>query len=180
MKLKILFLTIFSIITFTILTGCSKMQIEDFTNKKPEFIPQEYFDGKLRAYGLVKDRSGKIIRTFKGELIGSWDENGLGTLDEKFIYDDGEKLSRVWKLKPTGEKTFDATAGDIVGTAKMVAKGNTVMIDYIMEVPFNDSTINISVKDWLHLQEDGIILNHSKMKKFGFVVGELVITIIKD
>lgn len=156
------------------------MQIEDFTNKKPEFIPQEYFDGKLRAYGLVKDRSGKIIRTFKGELVGSWDENGLGTLDEKFIYDDGEKLSRVWKLKPTGEKTFDATAGDIVGTAKMVAKGNTVMIDYIMEVPFNDSTINISVKDWLHLQEDGIILNHSKMKKFGFVVGELVITIIKD
>lgn len=156
------------------------MQIEDFTNKGPEFIPQDYFNGKLRAYGLVKDRSGKIIRTFKGELIGSWDKEGIGTLDEKFVYDDGEKLTRVWKLKPTGEKTFDATAGDIIGTAKMVAKGNTVMIDYVMEVPYNDSTINISVKDWLHLQEDGIILNHSKMKKFGFTVGELVITIIKD
>jgi hypothetical protein len=176
MKLQILFLTI---ILF-IFTGCSKMKIEDFTNKKPEFIPQEYFNGKMTAYGLVKDRSGKIIRTFKGGLIGSWDENGFGTLDEKFVYDDGEKLTRVWKLKPTGEKTFDATAGDIVGTAKMIANGNTVMIDYVMEVPYNDSTINISVKDWLHLQENGVIINHSKMKKFGFTVGELVITIIKD
>lgn len=176
MKLKTLILTILVLIY----SGCSKMQIEDFTNNKPEFIPQEYFNGNLRAYGLVKDRSGKIIRTFKGELIGSWNENGVGTLDEKFVYDDGEKLTRIWKLKPSGPKTFDATAGDIIGTAKMIANGNTVMIDYIMEVPYNDSTINISVKDWLHLQEDGVIINHSKMKKFGFTVGELVITIIKD
>ncbi len=43
-----------------------------------------------------------------------------------------------------------------------------------------DSIIDINVRDWLHLQEDGVILNHSKMKKLGFEVGELVITIIKD
>lgn len=156
------------------------MQLEDFKDKTPEFIPQEYFNGKMTAYGLVKDRSGKIIRTFKGILIGSWDEKGIGTLDEKFVYDDGEELTRVWTLKPTGEKSFDATAHDIVGTAKMKSLGNTVMIDYVMRVPYNDSTIDISVRDWLHLQEDGVIINHSKMKKFGFTVGELVITIIKD
>jgi hypothetical protein len=156
------------------------MQLEDFKDKRPEFIPQEYFNGKMTAYGLVKDRSGQIIRTFKGVLIGSWDEKGIGTLDEKFVYDDGEELTRVWTLKPTGEKSFDATAHDIVGTAKMKSLGNTVMIDYVMRVPYNDSTINISVRDWLHLQEDGVIINHSKMKKFGFTVGELVITIIKD
>ncbi|MGB5793398.1 DUF3833 family protein, partial [Poseidonibacter sp.] len=134
----------------------------------------------LRAYGMVKDRSGKIIKTFKGDLVGSWDENGVGTLDEKFVYDNGEKQRRVWTLKPIGDNKFEGTAGDIVGVAQMIAKGNTVMIDYTMRVPYNDSTIDINVKDWLHLQEDGVILNHSKMKKFGFTVGELVITIIKD
>ena len=156
------------------------MQIEDFTNKKPNFIPQEYFDGKLRAYGMVKDRSGNIIKTFKGDLVGSWDENGVGTLDEKFVYDNGETQTRVWTLRPTTDKTFIGTAGDIVGEAYMIANGNTVMIDYTMTVPYNNTTIDIDVKDWLHLQEDGVILNHSKMKKFGFTVGELVITIIKD
>ncbi|MEN8726571.1 MAG: DUF3833 domain-containing protein [Sulfurovum sp.] len=163
-----------------ILTGCSSPQIEDFNGTTPEFIPQEYFNGPMTAYGMVKDRDGKIIRRFKGKLVGSWDVNGVGTLDEKFVYDDGETQTRIWTLTPTGEKTFIGRAGDIVGDAHMVAKGNTVMIDYVMKVPYKDSTIDISVRDWLHLQEDGVILNHSKMRKFGFEVGELVITIIKD
>ncbi len=54
------------------------------------------------------------------------------------------------------------------------------MIDYTMRCSVQRRTIDIDVRDWLHLQEDGVILNHSKMKKFGFEVGELVITIIKD
>jgi len=176
MKLKIVFIVLLSFLFI----GCSKMKIKDFDNKTPEFIPEKYFNGKMKAYGLVKNRSGKIIRSFKGVLTGSWDKNGIGTLDEKFVYDDGEELTRVWTLKPRGKKSFDATAGDIVGTAKMFANGNTVMIDYVMRVPYNNSTIDISVRDWLHLQEDGVIINHSKMKKFGFTVGELVITIIKE
>ena len=167
-------------ITTILLTGCASMKIEDFNNTKPEFVPQEYFNGKLRAYGIVKDRSGKIIRSFKGEMIGSWDKNGIGTLDEFFVYDDGEEMKRVWTLKPIENKKFIATADDIVGESPMIANGNTVMIDYIMRTPYKSSTIDLSVQDWLHLQDDGVIINHSKMKKFGFVVGELVITIIKD
>lgn len=156
------------------------MQIDDFKGTTPEFVPQEYFNGHLRAYGIVKNRSGKIIRSFRGDLVGSWDENGVGTLDEHFVYNDGEKLHRVWTLKPDGHKHFIATAGDIVGNATMVAQGNTVMLDYVMSVPYGSGTMDISVRDWLHLQSDGVIINHSKMKKFGFEVGELVITIIKD
>ena len=171
---------IFIFLTTILLTGCTGMKIEDFNNTKPEFIPQEYFNGKLRAYGIVKDRSGKITRTFKGEMIGSWDKNGIGTLDEFFVYDDGEEMKRVWTLKPIENKKFIATANDIVGESSMIANGNTVMIDYLMRTPYKSSTIDLSVQDWLHLQDDGVIINHSKMKKFGFVVGELVITIIKD
>lgn len=167
-------------ITTILLTGCASMKIEDFNNTKPEFIPQEYFNGKLRAYGIVKDRSGKIIRSFKGEMIGSWDKNGVGTLDEFFVYDDGEEMKRVWTLKPVENKKFIATADDIVGESHMIANGNTVMIDYIMRTPYKSSTIDLSVQDWLHLQDEKVIINHSKMKKFGFVVGELVITIIKE
>lgn len=167
-------------ITIILLTGCASMKIEDFNNTKPEFVPQEYFNGKLRAYGIVKDRSGKIIRSFKGEMIGSWDKNGVGTLDEFFVYDDGEEMKRVWTLKPIENKKFIATADDIVGESPMIANGNTVMIDYVMRTPYKNSTIDLSVQDWLHLQDEKVIINHSKMKKFGFVVGELVITIIKE
>ena len=59
---------IFIFLATILFTGCTRMKIEDFNNTKPEFVPQEYFNGKLRAYGIVKDRSGKIIRSFKGEM----------------------------------------------------------------------------------------------------------------
>lgn len=171
---------LFIFLTTILLTGCTAMKIEDFNNTTPEFIPQEYFNGKIKAYGLVKNRSGEIIRTFKGDMYGSWDENGIGKLEEFFVYDDGEKLERTWILTPQKDKKFVARATDIVGDSSMVANGNTAMIDYVMRVPYKNSTIDISVQDWLHLQEDGVIINHSKMKKFGFVVGELVITMIKE
>lgn len=175
MKVKILVISLFLIL----LGGCSSMELKDFDNTKPEFNVRAYFDGPMVAYGLVKDRSGKIIRTFKGDLVGSWDENGVGTLHETFIYDDGEELIRIWTLTPTEDGNYIGTAGDIVGDALLQFNGNTVVMDYTMIVPYNDGTININVKDWLHLQDDGVIINHSKMKKFGFTVGELVITIIK-
>lgn len=180
-KKSILALLLSAAVVVTIsLSGCSGMNIEDFDNTTPKFVPQKYFNGSMTAYGLVKNRSGEITRRFKGTLVGSWDNKGVGTLDERFVYDDGEKLHRVWTLKPSKANTFIATAGDIVGEASMVSNGNTVMLDYVMRIPFGDGTLDISVKDWLHLQEDGVIINHSKMKKFGFEVGELVITIIKD
>lgn len=164
-----------------VFTSCSSMNIEDFSESKIKFIPQEYFNGKMTAYGIVKDSSGKIIRSFKGELFGSWDSNGVGILDEYFVYNDGEKLRRTWKLVPTKDKNrFIGTAGDIIGEAPMLVNGNTIMIDYTMRIPYGDSTLDVNVRDWLHLQEDGIIINHSKIKKFGFEVGELVITIIKE
>ncbi len=164
----------------TLIAGCSSMDISDFKGATPEFTPQAYLNGSMRAYGLVKDRSGKIIRTFTGTMVGSWDKNGVGRLDESFLYNDGEKQTRVWIINPTSPKHFDATAGDIVGVAKMQAEGNTVVLDYTMRIPYKGTTLDIDVKDWLHLMEDGVIINHSKMKKWGFEVGELVITIIKE
>ena len=62
-------------------------------------------------------------------------------------------------------------------TIEHVAKD---VLDHGYTLIIVDDGSDIAVQDWLHLQEDGVIINHSKMKKFGFVVGELVITIIKD
>lgn len=156
------------------------MNINDFTDTKPAFVLQEYFNGPMTAYGLIKNRNGKVISRFKGTMTGSWDDTGVGTLDETFVYSDGDTQKRVWTFKPTGNNTFIATAGDIVGEAPVVVSGNTMMLDYTMRIPRGKGTINIDVRDWLHLQDDGVIINHSKMRKFGVRVGELVITIIKD
>ncbi|HAS81777.1 MAG TPA: DUF3833 domain-containing protein [Verrucomicrobia bacterium] len=172
--------TMLWVVLCALLSGCASLQIEDFANRKPAFVPQVYFNGPMTAYGLIKDRRGKVVSRFKGRLIGRWDEHGVGTLDELFVYENGDTQKRVWTFRPTGTNTFVGTAGDIVGEAPMVVMGNTLMIDYTMRIPRGKGTVDVDVRDWLHLQEDGVILNHSQMKKFGVRVGELVITIIKD
>ena len=162
------------------LCGCASMQIEDFSEEKPELVLEEYFNGRLTAYGLIKDRRGRITSTFRADFIGSWDGDGIGTLDEVFVYNDGDIQERVWTFEPVGENRYIGTAHDIVGEADMIVKGNTLRMDYVIQVPYRNRTIDLSVRDWLHLQPDGVILNHSYMRKFGIRVAELVVTIIKD
>ena len=163
---------------FFIFIGCH-MRIEDFNQTQPELIPQKFFSGELVMYGLVKDWKGSVIRSFKGQIQASWNEEGIGTLAESFVFNDGEQQNRSWTLKPIDEKTFIATASDVVGKGQFTARGNSMFGRYTLQIPYRNSTIDLNIQDWLHLQEDGIILNHAKMKKFGITVGELIVTMIK-
>jgi len=163
-----------------LLAGCASMRIDDFRGKEPSLVLQDYFDGHLTAYGIIKDRGGKVTSTFRAAFEAHWDENGIGTLNEDFLYDDGTRQKRSWTFRPTGENNFIGTAADIVGESPIIVVGNTMRMDYTIRVPYKGDTLELRVRDWLHLQPDGVILNHSYMRKFGFRVGELVITIIKD
>ncbi len=171
---------VIAVVVFGMLAGCSSMRIEDFSDEKPELVLEEYFEGRLTAYGLIKNRRGRITSSFRADFIGSWDEDGIGTLDEVFVYNDGTVQERVWTFAPAGENRYIGTAPDIVGEADMTVKGNTLRMDYVIRVPYGNRTIDLSVEDWLHLQPDGVMLNHSYMRKFGVRVAELVVTIIRD
>ena len=66
------------------------MQIDKFKNAKPEFFLEDYFSGKVKAWGLFHDRFGTLKSTFEVDINGTL-KNDLLILDEKFLYDDGEK-----------------------------------------------------------------------------------------
>ena len=81
-----------------LINGCSSTNMKDFENKTPKLNLFEFFKGETVAYGIFEDRFGKLRRQFRVKIKGSVEENIL-TLDEKFIYDDGEKATRIWKIK---------------------------------------------------------------------------------
>ena len=43
-----------------LLAGCSGPQLSDYRGEEPELVPSEFFQGKLTARGVVKDRSGTV------------------------------------------------------------------------------------------------------------------------
>jgi hypothetical protein len=161
------------------LSSCSSTSINDYSKNAPKLVPQEFFNGNLSAHGVVKDRSGKVTRYFNATIKAYW-ENGVGTLDEKFIFDDGEIQYRTWKLSPTIEAKFKATAGDVIGVGEGEFAGNAINLNYVLAVKYNNSTINLRVDDWMWLVDSNTVLNESTLTKFGFKVGSVQLVIQKN
>lgn len=105
-------------------TSCTSVQLSDYANQKPQFDMQEYFNGRVVAYGIVQDRSGKVIRRMTVDMQCSW-QGDTGTLDENFTYADGKKERRVWTIKRQKDR-YIGTAADVVGEAAGAAAGNAL------------------------------------------------------
>ena len=161
-----------------LLAGCSTVTVEDYADNRPELRLEEFFDGKLAAHGIVKNRGGEVIRYFSAE-IDAWWEDGVGTLDERFVFDDGERQTRVWKLVPRGDGTYTGTAGDVIGEGILRVAGNSLFLDYVLRIPYGDDTIDLRIDDRMYLVSERVLLNESVMTKWGFQVGEIVLSIEK-
>lgn len=158
------------------LGGCAGVTVFDYSDETPRLVPEAFFEGELVAHGLLKDRGGRVTRRFVAGIDATW-EDGVGTLDERFVFADGEESRRVWTLRPDGEGNYIGTAGDVVGEAPVSVAGNAMFLKYTLRVPFGDGTIDVQIDDRMYLVDDDTLLNESIMRKFGFRVGEIVLVI---
>lgn len=159
--------------------SCSNAGIDTYKDKTPELGVREFFTGDLVAYGIVRNRSGEVIRHFKAVLKGSWDDRGVGTLDEVFWFDDGERQTRIWTMTPDGLGHYIGTAGDVVGTAMIQTRGNAMHLEYDLQVPYKDDSIVLAMNDWMYQIVPGLVINETVMTKWGFEVGKLTLAIMK-
>ena len=155
------------------------MNPEDFKNQKPRLVIEDYLSGKVRAWGILENRSGKVIRQFSAELNGKWDGKQL-VLDEKFNWSDGEIQNRQWKINKLNEHNYEGTAGDVVGKAKGFSYGPAFKFEYVLLVPIKGKEIKITFDDWIFKQDEKIALNRARMSKFGIKVGELTVMFVKE
>lgn len=180
------------LITFS-LVSCSSLHIADYKNTQPNFDLFQYFTGNTKAYGQFTDRSGKVIRRFKVDIIGTVQGNTL-TLHEKFYYlpdktdKNGEKQTRTWtitKIDVTNHQNTSAvtnyigTASDVIGVAKGSSQGFALNWQYQLNLPYKGKNIAVTFNDWMYQHNDSIIFNQAKVSKFGFFVGEVNLVFIK-
>lgn len=178
MKGKI-YLVVLVICSVLALGGCAGHNLKDYQGTTPVLDLEAYFTGPLKAWGMVQDRSGKVIRRFDVVLEGKW-ENGVGVLDEYFDYYDGEKQRRIWTITKVAENQYTGTASDILDTAVGETVGSAMRWKYKMDLPVGDTTYRITFDDWLYQMNDGIVINRSYLKKFGITVAELTLVMQKQ
>ncbi len=155
------------------LTGCSS-EINDYQHQQPQLDIFHYFRGKTEAWGMVQDRSGKQLRRYHVDIQGDVVGDPL-TLNENFVYDDGEKQQRVWHIRRIGNDRYEGTAGDIEGVARGQAAGNAFNWRYSMNVKADGSTWLLHFDDWMYLQDDTHLFNKTAMKKFGITVATVTL-----
>ncbi len=160
-----------------LLSGCAS-SLDEYADRSPELVPEEFFTGELSARGVVKDFSGQVIRTFDADISASWDDEGVGTLDEVFRFDDGEVQTRVWTLTPSDEG-YHAEAGDVVEPGTMRWNGNAIHMNYVLRVAYGDGTLDVRMDDWMYLVTPDTLINQTTMSKWGIDVGEVVLVIQK-
>lgn len=160
--------------TALVLAGCSSPKVQDYAQTEPKLDLFTYFAGKTQAHGQFQDRAGAVKRRFTVDISGTIEGDVL-TLDERFVYDDGEKEQRVWLIKRLEDNQYSGTAGDVIGEAQGYSAGSVFNWRYTLDLPYKDSSIHVKFDDWMFLQSDGVMLNRAEVNKWGFKVGEVTL-----
>ena len=161
------------------LAGCAAVEPQSYAAEKPVLDLRTYFNGTLIGHGMFQSRSGKVERRFVVTIDAKWEGN-VGTLDERFVWSDGEKQRRVWTITRTGEGTYTGTADDVVGTASGETAGNAFNWKYTLSLPVDGKVYEVQFDDWMYLMDERVMLNKAVMSKFGVRLGEVTLSFYKN
>jgi Protein of unknown function (DUF3833) len=171
--------------------SCATSSPAPYAQETPALDLTQYLNGKLKAHGVFRDRSGKVVRRFVVDMDASWSgQPGQqeGILDETFTYLDqarkGQTDRRIWRLKQlnsAGSVThYEGQADDVVGLAKGEASGNAFHWQYTLKLPVDGKVWEVHMNDWLYLVDDKVLLNHAVMTKWGLRLGDVQIAFTKE
>jgi len=164
----------FILIILMYLSACSSMKLDQFKNGAPKLILEDYFNGKTFAKGLFEDRFGNVKKSFKVDIDGIWDGKFL-ILKENFIYSDGSKEFREWKLEKIGSNKYQGFADGVIGLASGETSGNAFYWKYDFNLQIGNSKYKVSFDDWMFLQDDDHLINIATVSKFGINLGKVIL-----
>ena len=170
---------IVSILSFLVLAACGAPSLDDPKLSDRKLDLEEFFDGRLIAYGQIQDLFGTVRRRFEVEVKGDWNGERL-RLVEDFLYEDGATEQRIWTLTKTGPDTWEGTAPGVIGTATGEERGDTFNWKYEIDLPVPDGTLRVTFDDWMWLLSEDRLLNRAYMKRAGIDIGDVIITFEKQ
>jgi hypothetical protein len=174
---------------FVALSACTgKPSFNDASLSERELNLERFFDGEFVAYGQFQDVLGTVRRQFVVTITGDWDGDRL-KLTEDFVYEDGSTEQRIWTLLKTGpvtgDQTWEGTAPGVIGTATGREQGDRFNWRYTIDLPVPSAdgpteTLRVEFDDWMWQQTEDRLLNIAYVKRFGFDIGQVVISFEKQ
>ena len=169
------------------LTSCTqwlfRADMADHADNHPALKLEEFFDGRSYAYGIFEDRFGNLKRQFRVQIDGHTDAGRL-TLDEQFIYDDGETARRVWKIDNLGPDRvgllrYQGRADDIVGVATGQIAGNVLSWSYDIVLSMSGQQLQVRFDDFIYQLDQYIGIIGAFVSKWGVEIGSVTLVFLR-
>lgn len=161
-----------------VMSGCASPQVSDYAQQSPLLELDRYFNGRVLAHGIFQKRGGEVVRRFTVVMDCHW-EGDQGVLDETFSYSDGSTERRIWRLTKHADGRYTGRADDVVGEAEGQTSGNAFRWKYSLRLPVDGKTYEVQFDDWMFLVDERVMLNRATMSKFGFKLGEALLSFTK-
>ena len=171
------------LLVFSFLISCSGNNMSYKQNKNLKFSIEHFFEGDTIAYGIFEDRFNNLKRQFRVNINGKKTEDGI-ILNEEFLYDDGEKDTRIWKFKvlnkdKEGNIEYEGSTKDALGKAYGVVKGNIFNFKYDINLEISGKKIKVHFNDWIYQQDRDIAINRAYVSKFGINIGSVTLVFLR-
>ena len=148
-------------------------------NEQTNFDLLAYFEGRTTADGVFEDRKGRIRRRFTVEMMGRFAGNSL-SLDEHFVFDDGERQQRTWTLVRRSGVSFTGTCPDSVSEAQGRFADGAAYLESELRLKVGKRQVAMRFDDAFYEAGAGLVLNRSTISKWGFHIGQVLIVFRKS
>ena len=143
-------------------------------NDTAPFDLLSWLEGRTLAEGVFEDRGGRVRRRFTVELNGTAEANAL-RLNERFIFDNGERQERTWVLTRGPDRSFIGRAEDSVSEAHGRFDEGVAYLYSRLWLKVGKRKIALHFDDAFYPAGPGLVLNRSSMSKWGIRLGQILI-----
>lgn len=160
------------------LSGCADLTTSDssLVQKEPLLDPTAFFSGRTASEGVMVNKLTGSKRRVTTETRSQWEGKTL-RLEQDLAFSDGTKQHRSWRIRKTDPHHYEATANDIVGTARGESSGNAFHWSFTLALSPGNPLENVQMTQSMFLQsDDRSLINHTSVRKFGITVAQVTET----
>lgn len=146
--------------------------VADKPVQAPANLLTEFFDGDVRAWGLVVPRFGGSTRTFSLHMSGAWMSSRF-VLTERFEFSDGQVDNRTWEFAFDNAEDFNGDCDELSKWKSGRTSDTLLAMEYLFDLKVGKRIIPVWFDDRMYRIDEKTIANRAVMHRFGIRLGEV-------
>ncbi|MEX0347318.1 MAG: DUF3833 family protein [Rhizobiaceae bacterium] len=138
----------------------------------PDNLLTEFFEGDVRAWGLVVPRFGGSTRTFSLQMSGTWMSSRF-VMTERFEFSDGQVDNRTWEFEFESARNFTGDCDELSRWKSGRASDDLLAMEYLFDLKVGERIIPVWFDDRMYRIDEKTVANRAVMHRFGIRLGEV-------